>query len=460
MSLRGRLVSSAAGAVLTGQLLAGVAGAQTLHGRLTSSFYAWQREPTDSTDTNHLRFYQLGIFHLERLADPRLSLHTYMRVHGDLADDLSEPSNWRLLNLYAQWRDAPRGYDLRGGRMRVYAGVGNVTVDGAYGRYRYPEWGSIEAYVGVQPPLAGDFDVTSWDDRAYGGRLSFDHWSELKVSLSYALRNRAPLTYDEPGAYTGKLVELPNEQEELYGADAAWVPRPGTRLYGRVELDATQRRLKWANTVLGLAPPTSPWSGDFEYMHRAPSIYGNSLLWVFEQSDYEEVSARGGYRLSPATRVNANLAATFLDGDESYRFGAGLEHGPWFGNWSQRSGYGGDLTALLGGYARPVRGWVDLRAQAGVSIYEITDTQDDHNTSFVLILGGEVRPRPDLAIDLEVENLSQDIASQPEFAGYSYDLRGHLRVTYSFFARRASAPASVAPPNGPSTGDEPSPSGS
>ena len=42
--------------------------------------------------------------------------------------------------------------------------------------------------------------------------------------------------------------------------------------------------------------------------------------------------------------------------------------------------------------------------------------------------------RRDVTFDLEVQNLSQDIATQPEFAGYTYDWRGLVRVTYWFFA--------------------------
>lgn len=447
---RSRSALSALATVLVAGLglgLASGASAQTFHGRLTSSLYAWQRAPDDSTDFDHVRFYQLGIFHLEQVADRRLSLHTYMRVHGDLSDDLNELSNWRLLNLYAQWKDDPRHYELRGGRMRIYAGVGNVTVDGGYGRYQYPRWGALEAYVGVQPPLAGNFEVSDWENRAYGGRLTLDRWQQVKVALSFARRQRATLAYEEVGQYTGRALELPAEQEEVYGADASWLMRPGTRLYGRMEVDASQRQLKWGNTVFSWGPPETPWSADLEYMHRAPSIYANSLLSVFDHSDYDEVSVRGGYQAAPQTRVHADFASTFFDDDQSFRYALGVEHGPVFFNGSLRSGYGGELASLTAGYSRPLREWVDVRAQAGVSSYQIVgEVQNESNSSFVVLLGGEFKPRRDLAIDLEVQNLTQDIHSQPAFAGYDYDLRGHLRVTYWFFTGRGRPAAAAALP--------------
>src|SRR5262245_51171345 len=85
-------------------LVANPSHAQTFHGRLTTSFYSWERLPTDSTSANHVRAFQLGIFHVDGVADPRLSFHTYVRFHGDLAENVAEPANYSVFNLYGQWK--------------------------------------------------------------------------------------------------------------------------------------------------------------------------------------------------------------------------------------------------------------------------------------------------------------------------------------------------------------------
>jgi hypothetical protein len=415
-------------------LLAVPAGAQTFHGRVTTSLYAWERLPTDSTEVQHLRAYGLGIFHLEKIADPRLSVHTYVRVHGDLEEEVNELANYRIFNLYGQWQDRARGFEARGGRMRVYAGVGNVAIDGGFASYRVRELGTVEGYVGVQVPLAGDADIAGWDNRAYGARVTLDRYRDLRLALSFVHHNRKPLDYEEPGIYTGRELELPAEQEQLYGADATWRFNSAARLYGRLEVDATQRRLKWGSGILSLAPPESPWTGDVEYFHRAPSIYGNSLLSVFDGGDYDEVSGRAGYWVTPRVRLFGNLAATFFEGDDSERLAIGVERGPLSATYQHRSGYGGDLDGASAAYRHPLRPWIDVRADGGVARFRLDDTADESTVSGTVSVGTEIRPRRDLAFDLEIQNLSQDIATQPAFAGYTHDWRGLFRVSYWFFA--------------------------
>jgi hypothetical protein len=415
-------------------LVAAPAGAQTFHGRLTTSLYAWERLPSDSTDAQHLRAYGLGIFHLEELADPRFSVHTYISVHGDLAEEVNEVANYRIFNLYGQWRDRARGFEARVGRMRVYSGVGNVAIDGAFASYRVRQFGTIEGYGGVQVPLAGDADIAAWDDRAYGARATLDRYRDLRLALSFVHRNREPLEYDEPGIYTGRELELPAEQEQIYGADASWRFRPGASVHGRLEVDATQRRVKWGSGILSLAPPGTPWTADLEYFHRAPSLYGNSLLSVFDGGDYDEISGRAGYWLNPRLHLFGNVAATFFEDDDSERMSLGVERGLLSVSYQHRTGYGGDLDGLSGSYRRPLRPWIEVRADGGIAWIQLDDELDDSNVSGTVSAGAQIRPRRDVTFDLEVQNLSQDIASQSAFTGYTHDWRGLLRVTYWFFA--------------------------
>ena len=417
-------------------LVASPTQGQTFHGRLTTSFYAWERLPTDSTSANHLRAFQLGIFHVDGVADPRLSFHTYVRLHGDLAEDVAEPANYSVFNLYGQWKDVAHSYELRGGRQRVYAGVGNVAIDGGWGSYRFRPLGTFEGYVGVQVPLDGDYNLAGWDDRAYGARLTIDRVRDLKLALSFARRNRATLDYDDPGIYTGRLLELPDEQEQLYGSDLSWRFRPGATLYNRIEVDATQRRLKWAGGTLSLAYPNAPWSADVEYMHRAPSIYANSIFSVFDAGDYDEVSVRGGVWVAPKVRAFGQVAATFFDGDDSERFLAGVERGALSVSYQHRLGYGGDLDGVSAAYRHPLRDWITLRADGGISSFRFEDGQEERNVSGTVAAGAELRPRRDLGIDLEIQNLSQDLTTQPTFAGDTYDLRGLVRVSYWFSTGR------------------------
>jgi len=438
MKLSARIPPLAAIALIVGvtALSAEPASGQTFHGRLTTSFYRYDRAPTDSTDHDYVRAYALGIFHLEGLADPRFSLHTYMNGQQDLATVNHDEFDYRVLNLYAQWKDRPRGYELRGGRMRVFAGVANVALDGGYGSYRFRDLATIEAFVGVQAPLTGAFKVADWDNSAYGGRLTFHTPANLTAAVSFARQNREPISYDEPGEFTGRALELPADQEELYGANASWRFEPGSTVYGRVEWDRLQWRLKYAGGALNMARPGERWSTDLEYFHRAPSLYANSLLSVFNQGDIDEIGVRASYLITPTARAFGNASFTFLDGDSGQRFGVGAGRGPWSVSYTHRMGYTGDSDAVIASYQNHIAEEASVRAEVGYTSYELHDEQDERNDSFILGLGGELRPLRTLAFDVEIQNLSQELSTQPGFAGYEHDWRGHVRITYWFFTGR------------------------
>jgi hypothetical protein len=171
-----------------------------------------------------------------------------------------------------------------------------------------------------------------------------------------------------------------------------------------------------------------------EYFHRAPSIEGNSLLSVFDGGDYDEVAVRGGYWLNSRVRLFGSLAGTFFEDDDSERFSAGIERGRLSVSYQHRDGYGGDLDGVTASYGHLLRPWIDLRADGGFTRFKLSESDDDATLSGVVSLGTEIRPRRDLGFDFEIQNLAQDIATQPAFAGYTHDWRGHLRITYWFFA--------------------------
>ncbi len=436
-SARIPLCTGLAASIAIVAFLAPAASGQTFHGRITTSFYRYDRAPTDSTSFDYMRAQALGIFHLEGLGDPRFSLHTYMSGHQDVATVNHDASDYRVTNLYAQWKDRRHAYELRGGRMRVFAGVGNTLIDGGFGSYRFRNLATLELFAGAQAPLTGDFKVQGWENRAYGGRLTFHQPQNLTTAVSFARRNRESFEYEEPGEYTNELLVLPDGQEELYGADVAWGWRQGSTVYGRVEVDRLPEwRLKVASGALNVALPGEKWTADFEYFHRAPSIYANSLFSVFTQSDFDEFGVRASYVVTPEVRAFGHFSSTFLDDDSGQYFGVGAGRGPWSVNYAHRMGYTGASDAVTGAYRHQFSEMGSARVEAGYTSFEVFEGQDDRDESIVLSFGGELRPMRTLSFDVEIQNLSQDLHTLPDFTGYTHDWRGHARITYWFFAGR------------------------
>jgi opacity protein-like surface antigen len=411
--------------------------AQTLTGRLTASFHAWERQATDSTSTSHVRSYQLATLELKGLGHRNLSFHTWLRGQGDLSGDLEDPETFRVKNLYGRWYDRERGLDLRFGRQRLYAGVVNVSVDGLWGRWRFAETWRAEAYVGVQTPVDQGRVVPSWDDnRTFGGRVLTDQLSgALTAAFSAMRRDRRPLYYDEPGIYTGRHVTLPSQQEELYGYDLAYRLGDGVRFDHQLEYERLQSELRKVTASAAVALPSAPWTADVEYLHRAPTLEYASILSVFDSSELDEIVLRAGYWVVPGLRVHGSFGHTAFDGDDAQRFTIGAQRRDLGAGYTRRTGYSGTSNTIYASYAHSWQRAL-VRVQTGFTSYKLDESRDDSDWSWTLAVGAQGRLRRNLTIDLDVHNLSQELHDRGDFAGNSYDLRSYLKISYWFSAGR------------------------
>ena len=104
------------------------ASAQIVTGRLSTSFYTWEKFDTTDVSTVYLRGFQTVQLNV---AQDDISLHTY------LAGALMTPNEGaltRFYNLYLRWANVGGAVDMNAGRQAIYAGVGNGTIDGAGAR--------------------------------------------------------------------------------------------------------------------------------------------------------------------------------------------------------------------------------------------------------------------------------------------------------------------------------------
>ena len=180
-------------------LFAVSAGAQSVNGRLYSTFFTWEREVFGEDATKHFQTYNGTVIHVKRLGHKDLSFHTYFRFSNDVASEGFSLRN-KLYNSYFEWKRLFNGkLDLSFGRQYVWAGVGNGTIDGGKIEIKLNGWGTIGTYAGTLATLRESWKIDSWAESHMMGAYYKNRLLGADYQFSWTRKSRAPVSYTVPG---------------------------------------------------------------------------------------------------------------------------------------------------------------------------------------------------------------------------------------------------------------------
>jgi len=407
------------------------ASAGTTSGRLTTSFYVFERADSTDLQSTHTRAYQ--VVQLSHVRGD-LGAHFYGQIDGDFTTKLVDDPKLRTYGLYVDWKDIARIVDLRVGRQPLFAGVATSTVDGATIRVDPLSWLWFKVFGGTLIPANQDTRIIDDPDQNYllGGQLVFLPDSRSKVGFSYVDRrqlrpgfetNRA----DSVGNVFTQIIEPSDRAYELGSVDASWEAARNSSLFGRLDWDFEGQRLT-RGELGGRTQVATDVSLRGSYVYRTPRMPWNSIFAVFETEQSQEVDLALDYRASPTLRVYGGGAGVFYTGDESYRGTLGVGTGFADLSYVHRGGYAGRLDGLNASFYRTMReGWVTPNAQLSWAQYKVDSTQEDRETLFAGTLGVNLRPRTSVSLDLELQYLHNP--------AYEDDVRFLTRFQYWFFTR-------------------------
>lgn len=409
-------------------LVTGQVYGQSVSGRFSTTVYSWERNPADSLSETHARVYQTAQVTIGNLASRRVSFHFYGLLSQDLAKSAEDDPIPRIYHTYLQWH-ARKGLvqRVRLGRQRVYSGVAYGTVDGIDLNFRIGESVKIGGFAGILVPFSNEIEIGNWDDRhAFGFRVSTTKLAGTKVLVSFMQRNRAPAAYSAPGRYTGRKITFESLEQRLLGLDLHRRFARKLNLYGRLDYDLEQERVRRGQVELRLAASDKlTLSGEF--IHRAPLIEANSIFTVFEQNTTQEFGVRGSYRFGQRWFLNGNLAVQKYDGDETVRFGLGVRGKYGSLGYNFRKGYGGQNNGAYAALNYPVTPKLGLVATTGLARYTLFDDDLETHTSLTGSVGLNYRPRKQLAIDILGQGIRNRFSSS--------DFRIFVKASYWFFKR-------------------------
>lgn len=454
MNIKKRLVGYLI--VLCGAVVLFDASAQTLSTRLSTSVYSWENQYADSTTQKSFRGYQTAIFHANGIWKSNISLHGYVTGSYDLAGARQDNPDYRVYNLYAQWKSDPtknHRWEARVGRQQVYAGVRAPSIDGVrYDFYNADKYGFM-AYYGALPPADGTVKMGRPADRsAFGAKVMTSKLAQTHMALTYVERRSIGQYYytiNERNADT--LVYSPDLDERLIAFDANRNFFGKINWFYNVTYDALASNVRKISTDVQFQPLHTLWFA-VQYAYRRPDLYYNTIFAKFDDIDAnQELWVRGTYQFNTDWSFNGEYANVFYKMKDAWRYGAGLTYQRTNVSYQWRLGYGGTIKQISLSSYYPVRRNMYLYGGLTYATYDMKDditssdfssssTQDIYrqvyqytNSSMTAVLRCNYNLMQAMNVDVEGQYLSQNIKTSPVFAGSKYDLRFFVRANYWFF---------------------------
>jgi hypothetical protein len=405
--------------------------AQMFSGRLVTSFYSWEQFDTVGSSSTYMRGFQIAQLSYK---SGNFSVHTYLQGAMNLSNSFGDLGRVRAYNLYARWANIGDVLDIDLGRLAIYAGVGNGTIDGALLRAKLLQnklrvigyWGATvdPRFTGVQ---------RNWhDNRAFGVQIITTAVPGLRLGVSYMNRREEREAYATLRARDTTFEAFPyyisndSRAYELASGDAYYNYKRVFSVYGRYDYDIhfskTGRAQGGARVNV-----TDALTLTGDYIYRSPRISYNSIFSAFVGNSVSELEGGVEYGFTPLIRAFARYARVSYSDAESNRWTVGVNNGYGSISYSGSDGYAGELQSvnLTGSYPVMENKLVPTLGFNFAS-YRLTP-EDDRNNALSFLLGLIVRPTRSLWFDGQAQWLSNKI--------YSNDLRLQLKLTY-WFAQR------------------------
>lgn len=412
-------------------LLPALLSAQTFSGRLTSSFYAYERSDSIGVNTGQARGYQTFQFDF---GGKEVRLRTYGQLDRDFSTRLAGDGKARMYNLSLEWKNLAKRVDVQLGRQPVFSGGAVGTIDGAQIKVKASRWLRLKAFGGGLLPSDQRLKLIGDLDKNYmaGGQAVLAPNPDLSVGLSFFDKRQLRPGYDALRADSiGNVLTLFVEPEDrayrVGSVDASWFMSPKASLYARSDYDFHAEQITRAE-LSTRAEVSRQWIVTGNYIFRSPRLPWNSLFSAFNVEDNHELEGGFYFQHSRALRFYGNAAGIFYDGDNSLRFtvGTDLRYGGL--SYVHRSGYAGNLDGVNASLHYPLqRGMFLPSVQLSWAAYKLDAGEAERVSLFSGAAGLLVRPHKTLTFDGQLQLLHNRY--------YSNDVRFLFRMQYWFFTK-------------------------
>jgi hypothetical protein len=403
------------------------ASAQQINGRFSTAVYGWEQFDTAGVSKSLV----LGLQNIQvDVTQSGFTLSTSVYGNTELSEPFGSGGEFRVRNAFAGYRSDDRKFEMKLGRVPVFAGVGLGTVDGAMFKVRAMESKlAVSAYGGSNVPGSLVYDHNRDIDKNFllGAQVTGELAKGTRFGVSYVNRMIERPDYEAVRADSlynpvAVMVSPGSRATQLVGAD---VSHAGGLLdvYGRYDYDLNLERTRRAevNARAGVI-------GDFtllaNFIYREPDVPYNSWFKFFPLSPIREYEGGLEYAFKPTLRASARFAYVGYEGDLSRRLTAGVAAGNFSASYSGSNGYAGELSSFYLQGAQPfLDGLLTPTLGISYSTYKLSSASPEE-TMFSGALGAIIRPDAPVTFELQGQLVDNRYMKN--------DMRGFLKISYWF----------------------------
>jgi hypothetical protein len=399
---------------------------QNLNGRISSSFYTYERFYSASSSQTHVLTFQSVNLNFNK---DNFSIRTYANFEHDLVNPQVDDPRLRLYNLYFEGRDLFKLFTVKLGRQPLFNSVAGGLMDGINVDLKKNNY-KLTAYYGLNVPAYQKFKISSgWnDDFVAGGKFQTSAINNFDITLGYINKNFKPQDYwaTRLDANLNPITVLIQENSNQYQFANANV------VYNQENLFTIETRYDYDLNFM----ETSKFeiSGTYKqldnihltayYNYRQPLIRYNSIFSVFDYGNTKEYEVGADYFFDKTLWLSARVGdVEYKDaGSQRISFGVNTNYGSI--NFRKTLGYEGELFSLSG-YSAKTFFDGELTPSVGISYTSYRLSTDDPTNHLITILAGfNYRPIRILSFDLQGQYMDNKI--------YNNDYRVFLKVNYWF----------------------------
>lgn len=384
------------------------------------------------SSTTHLRGYQNFLLDI---SEGKWSFSTSVQTEEDIIEKSGRGFAYRFYNAFIKGSNLFNILDLKLGRQYISAGTGRGTLDGINLKLKLGKEKEyhLSGYAGGLTPYTYDFNDYGvfFKNFAFGGQLSYFGVKNLKLSASYFNKHRKPQSYttvraDSSFNKTEYVVDIDEFADQLGGLDFSY-RKPKYDFFGKLYYDFNLKKL-YRGEINGSISATDKLRFSLGYTYRQPQISYNSIFWVFNYRNFNEVEAGVDYLLNKSFNFYAKAANVFYTDENSLRVQLGISH-PNFGlSLIKYTGYSGESDGIYAYFNHELlKSELALTSGLNYSKYRIKNYSDEKENTFGGMLGLTYRPFNRITIDIQGQLISNRI--------YKTDTRLLLGINYWLFSK-------------------------
>jgi hypothetical protein len=410
---------------------------QTVNFRVSTSFYSWRTADSitsNTTYTTHVKGYQNLLFDVSY---GKIGINFSTQIDEDIVKKIGRGFSYRFYNLYIKGSNLFNVLDFRLGRHYLSAGVGKGAIDGLSFKIKAGKKKEIQftGYGGIFTPLNYDFDnyssIKIKDNYFVGGQIAYYGVKDLGVSISYTNKHKKPVPYtaDRLDSFFNTksvTIDIDSRADQLAGLDFSY--SYGLKFYisGKAYYDLNLKKFSRGEAYAKVSPMNNLWV-NASYTYTEPLLSYNTIFWVFEHKQYQEIGLGADYLLKKTYNLFIKFGTVLFNekdtSNSSFKLDVGFNHPNYGLSYTRYFKYAGESDGVYGYYTRDLlKSKLACNLSLAYSRYRISEYSTEKVNSFSGILGFTYRPIPQFSVDVQGQVVINRIykTDTRAFVGFNY----------------------------------------